>query len=276
MITKQADSSFLSQKSELISVLLFWGGYVLITLFVGFVTSIFINSEVWQLTAWGFICSIGLIALSKIFLRFEKSKHTEFNFRLSTSGFRGLSMGFLIGAVSFGVHVAFVSLFAGPIRFEIVSDIGAIAVLIFLARFLSTSLMEEIGFRGFALQKLKSNMGTWPAVILTSIVFGLSHLMYGWDIQTILLGVVPGGLLWGMSAVATRGIAVPIGLHAAWNFTGWFAGNRAEVGVLRMIIDEDSLALTQTVGTISYLFIFISLTFIFWWVQKKRSENPDD
>lgn len=275
MNTKPVHSSFLSQNSVMINVLLFWAGYVAITLSVGFVTSMFISSEVLQITAWGFISSIGLIALSKFFFRTKHKRETKLDLKLNTLGFNDLSIGLLVGAASFGIHVVIVSVFAGPIRFEWVSGIGAVTVLIFFTRFFSTSLMEEIGFRGFTLQNLQHKIGIWPAVLITSIVFGLSHLLYGWNIQTILLGVIPGGLLWGMSAVATRGIAMPIGLHAAWNFAGWTAGNRAEVGLLRMIIEEDALEWTQLVGTISYLSIFGVLTIIFWWIHRKRSEsNP--
>jgi membrane protease YdiL (CAAX protease family) len=130
--------------------------------------------------------------------------------------------------------------------------------------------MEEIGFRGYTLRRLTGKMGPWPAVCLTAVVFGLSHLSYGWSMQTIALGVVPGGLLWGMSAVATRGIAVPIGLHAAWNFAGWTAGDRAETGLLRMIVEEDALARTQVVGLASYLFVFGALTVAFWFVHRRN------
>ncbi|WP_419190754.1 type II CAAX prenyl endopeptidase Rce1 family protein [Saltatorellus ferox] len=95
-------------------------------------------------------------------------------------------------------------------------------------------------------------------------------LAYGWDLQTIVLGVIPGGLLWGMSAIATRGLAVPIGLHAAWNFSSWSGGARPETGLLQMIVEDDALELTQMVGTASYLSIFGALTLAFWFVHRRN------
>ncbi len=252
------------------SVLLFWGGYVAITLVVGFATASTIRTEVWQLTAWGFISSGGLLALSFFLLRIEKPPPTNLDLKVQTSSLRNFSLGLLLGVASFGIHVAIVSTFAGPIRFEWVSGVGALAALLYLARFLSTSCMEEVGFRGYALRRLLGTMGLWPAVGLTTLAFGLSHLLYGWDMQTIALGVIPGGLLWGMSAVATRGIAMPIGLHAAWNFASWSAGNRAETGLLQMIVEDEALALTQTVGTASYLSIFGLLTVAFWFIYRRK------
>jgi membrane protease YdiL (CAAX protease family) len=255
------------------SVLLFWVGYVAITLVVGFATSSMIGSEVLQLTAWGLISSAGLLALTRALMRVEKGPRTNLDLALRPSSLRRFSIGVVLGVASFGVHVSIVATFAGPIRFEWVSGVGAMAAAIYFARFLSTSCMEELGFRGYPLRRLTGVMGPWPAVCLTAVAFGLSHLAYGWDMRTIALGVVPGGLLWGMSAVATRGLAVPIGLHAAWNFASWSAGNRAETGLLHMTVEENALELTQQVGTVSYLSIFGALTVAFWFVHRRNVQR---
>ncbi len=255
------------------SVLLFWVGYLAVTLVVGFATSSTIGSEVWQLTAWGLASSGGLLALSLFLMRIEKGPRTNLDLAVRPSSLRRFSIGVFLGVASFGIHVSIVATFAGPIRFEWVSGVGAMAAAIYFARFLSTSCMEELGFRGYALRRLTGRMGPWPAVWLTALAFGLSHLLYGWDVRTIALGVVPGGLLWGMSAVATRGLAVPIGLHAAWNFASWSAGSRAETGLLHMVVEEDALELTQAVGTASYLSIFGALTVAFWFVHRRNVQR---
>lgn len=254
-------------------VLLFWVGYVAITWSVGFATSTVIRTEVWQLTAWGFISSAGLLALSFWLRRRETSLAHIPGHKVDRVSMRNFLWGLLLGAASFGIHVAVVSTFSGPIHFEWVPGIGIVAALIFFGRFFSTSCMEELGFRGVALQGLIARVGVWPAVCLTAVVFGLSHLMYGWDMQTIALGVIPGGMLWGMSAVTTKGIAMPIGLHAAWNFVSWSAGNRAETGRLKMIVEEHALEQTQIVGTISYVLIFALLTIAFWIAHKTKTRH---
>jgi membrane protease YdiL (CAAX protease family) len=255
------------------SVVSFWVGYLAITLVVAFTTRSTIGSEVWQLTAWGFISSAGLIALARFLKRNEKGPRTNLNLAVRPSSFGRFSFGFLIGATSFGVHVAIVATFAAPIRFELVSGVGALTALIYFARFLSTSCMEELGFRGYSLRRLTDKVGIWPAVWLTALMFGLSHLSYGYDLRSIALGVIPGGLLWGMSAIATRGLAVPIGLHAAWNFANWTAGGRAETGLLNIIIEEDALELTQQVATASSLSIFGALTVAFWFVHRRNVQR---
>lgn len=252
------------------SVLLFWMGYLAITFVVGFATASTMGSEVWQLTAWGLISSAALIALSRFMMRSDPGPRTTRDRAPSPSSLGGFSFGVLLGVASFGAHIAIVATFAGPIRFEWVPGVGVVAASIYFLRFFATSCMEEWGFRGFALQRLTKVWGTWPAVCVTAVAFGLSHLSYGWEMETILLGVVPGGLLWGMSAIATRGLAVPIGLHAAWNFASWSAGSRAETGLLSMIVEDEALELTRSVGTVSYLATFGTLTLAFWILHRRN------
>ena len=251
------------------SVLLFWLGYVAIALVVGFATKTTIASEVWQHIAWGFITSAGLLAFTCFMMRIERGPRTKLDLAVRPSSLRRFSIGVLIGAASFGLHVSIISFFTGSIRFEWVQGVGAAAIIIYLLRFLATSCMEEIGFRGYTLQRLTGKFGVWPAVSLTALIFGLSHLLYGWELQTILLGVVPFGFVWGMSAIATQGLAIPIGLHAAWNFAGWFAGARSEVGPLRMIVEENPASIAATVGLASYLSICLVTTIVFWIVHRR-------
>ena len=255
------------------SVLLFWVGYLAVTLAAGFAASTMIGSEVWRLTAWGLISSAMLLALSRFLMRSDKDPCTSLDLTLRPSSLTHFSIGVLSGVASYGVHISIVATFAGPIRFEWVPGVGAMAAAIYFTRFLATSCMEELGFRGYALRRLTTRMGPWPAVWITAVAFGLSHLSYGWDMRTIALGVIPGGLLWGMSAVATRGLAIPIGLHAAWNFASWSSGSRAETGLLSMVVEDDAMELTQTVGTASYLAIFGALTLGFWCVHRRNVQR---
>ena len=255
---------------DLGAVLLFWLGYLAITLTVGAVTNLLIPSEVWQLTAWGFLSSALLILLSRWMSRQHPEDGRALHVDAPAASLRRFMLGVLLGAASYGLHVGVVTSFAGPIEFAWVPGVGVAAAALFFLRFLATSCMEEIGFRGYAMSRLLRTWGTGFALVVTSVAFGLSHLSYGWDLRTILLGVIPPGVLWGMSAVATRGLAVPIGLHAAWNFSAWSVGARSETGLLEMVVAEDALARTQQVATVSYLTIFGLLTLVFWVVHRRR------
>ncbi|MDF1836737.1 MAG: type II CAAX endopeptidase family protein [Planctomycetota bacterium] len=253
------------------SVLLFWVGYAVLSLLVGFLTSMGIQSKVWQLTAWGYISSLGLIALA-IKMGGWKGSDWRADYVPSLSSWKRLAVGLLVGAGAFGVHFAVIASVGGPIQFQLRSEVGAAIVLMYFARLMSTSCREESGFRGHVLKRLLGAIGLWPAVVFTAIAFGLSHLLYGWELKTIFMGVVPFGMVWGMAAVATRGLAVPIGLHAAWNFAGWTVGARAEAGLFELVIDDTNLERTQSVGTFSYLAVCALLTVAFWYLHR-RSEG---
>jgi membrane protease YdiL (CAAX protease family) len=271
MTTSQAEGPGGNEAGAIRSVLLFWVGYIVITLTAGFATSKAVSSEVWQLTAWGLVSSGGLIALTLFLLRRSRGRAQDVGLGLRSSSLKRFAIGTVIGVASFGLHLLIVTTFAGTVRFELVPETGALTACVFFARFVSTSCMEELGFRGYVLQRLARRYGAWPAVGITAVAFGLSHLMYGWDLTTIAIGVIPGGLLWGMSALATHGLAVPIALHAAWNFATWSVGARAETGVLRMITEEGTAEHARLVGTASWLAIFGGLTVVFWLVHRRRT-----
>ena len=152
----------------LTAVLLFWLGYVALTLILGFATSITIPSEVWQLTAWGFLSSAGLLVLPRLLEKRFDGRPASLDQAVRPSSLGRFGFGVLLGAASFGVHLAVVHTFAGPIRLEVNSEVGVVVAAIFFLRFLATSCMEEIGFRGYTLQRLESRIGVWPAVLLTA------------------------------------------------------------------------------------------------------------
>ena len=103
---------------------------------------------------------------------------------------------------------------------------------------IGTAVIEEILLRGIVFRITESALGTWIALVLSSMLFGLLHLM---NPQATLQGAVAiifeAGVLLGAAYVLTRRLWLPIGIHAGWNFTqgGIFgvavSGHRSE-GVL--------------------------------------------
>jgi membrane protease YdiL (CAAX protease family) len=77
---------------------------------------------------------------------------------------------------------------------------------------------EELSFHGYPLLRLNDRFGYWPAQLTIAILFGIEHKIAGWTWIAAFAGAAFGSLLFGAIAIATRGLAVPIGMHAAWNF----------------------------------------------------------
>ena len=82
-----------------------------------------------------------------------------------------------------------------------------------------------------------------------------------------------GSLLFGMAALATRGLALPIGLHAAWNFGQWIIGEKESSGLWKPIIPGGPSASTDHVVLIAYVAVFGLATLAFWWFRKARTST---
>lgn len=80
-------------------------------------------------------------------------------------------------------------------------------------------VIEEVTFRGLLFRLTSKLLGTWGALILTSVLFGLGHIGNpGATIWSSLAIAIEAGILLGASYAATGGLGVPIGLHIGWNF----------------------------------------------------------
>ncbi|MGC3992780.1 MAG: CPBP family intramembrane metalloprotease [Propionicimonas sp.] len=85
---------------------------------------------------------------------------------------------------------------------------------------LSSSVLEELTFRGVALQAIERGLGWAPALLITAAFFGAAHLVNpGATWFGALAIAIEAGLLLGAVFLATRSLWWVIGLHAAWNLT---------------------------------------------------------
>jgi membrane protease YdiL (CAAX protease family) len=91
-----------------------------------------------------------------------------------------------------------------------------------LALFAAVAVTEEVLFRGFLFQRLIDGLGVWPAQLLVAALFVLTHSAALEDAGA--LGYLAGAnifiasLMFGFAFVATRSLAMPIGIHFAANF----------------------------------------------------------
>jgi membrane protease YdiL (CAAX protease family) len=81
---------------------------------------------------------------------------------------------------------------------------------------ISAGVCEEILYRGLLLAVLMSLVGTWPAIVISSLIFGLGHAYQG------ISGIAKTGLVGFVLAlftVATGSLFVAIVLHAVIDLT---------------------------------------------------------
>lgn len=79
---------------------------------------------------------------------------------------------------------------------------------------------EELLSRGYHLQTLESGLNTFWAVLLSSAVFGILHLVNPnseskWFVA---IGILLAGVFLAYGYLRTRQLWLPIGLHIGWNF----------------------------------------------------------
>lgn len=133
----------------------------------------------------------------------------------------GIILGALSGAAL--ISVTTLSLFAAGI-YEVTAVRGLQSGLLGVAGFIFVAAMlEEIAYRGVVFRMLESAFGTWPALWLQALIFGLHHLanVEGADLAATLTTAISVSLIgafWAMVFVHTRNLWIAGANHAAWNF----------------------------------------------------------
>ena len=94
-----------------------------------------------------------------------------------------------------------------------------------------------------------------------------------WPQRSSLLGTGTGSVLFGMAAIATRGLPVPIGLHAAWNLGAWALGDKQYPGLWEIVIEESSQPAAGTVGALAYFGVLGFATLGFWFLYRRQSRQ---
>jgi membrane protease YdiL (CAAX protease family) len=183
----------------------------------------------------------------------------------------------LIGVALFGVVIANIALLGD---YEI-NGWGSVTGAVGLAGFMAAAAVtEELLFRGILFRIVEEYIGTWIALVLTGVLFGLSHLFN------------PHASLWGAIAIAieagatlaaayaaTRTLWVPIGLHFGWNFAaaGLFStevsGNGTPQGLLEAATSGPA-AITGgefgPEGSLYSVLFCVLATIVFLWLARRR------
>lgn len=109
-----------------------------------------------------------------------------------------------------------------------------------IAMALSSSVYEELLFRGVLYGSVEQWFGSWAALVVSSLVFGLSHLLNPQGtLEGALFIAVEAGILLAAAYMLTRRLWLSIGFHMAWNYTqsavfsGIVSGNDPQQGLIR-------------------------------------------
>jgi membrane protease YdiL (CAAX protease family) len=221
---------------------------------------------------WGLVSSVLLLGLTRLVLRGEGRRLRDVGLQLSASSANRFMIGAGLGFAVYGLTVVADVAIAGPIQFSRVTTVDSSAVLLAVGTFLALSFMEEFGFRGYPLRSLAPALGAWKAQVIVALAFGASHLLFGWSLQAVVLGVLPSALLFGAAALAFGDIAVPIGLHAALNLARWSTGEQNTPGIWTMSVEEPSRERIAAVAPVIGIAVTALFTFALWWYGRRRAD----
>jgi len=82
------------------------------------------------------------------------------------------------------------------------------------------AINEELGFRGYMLQKLSGRYSFWFAALVSSVLFGTIHLLNfapGTSVLAI-VNITLAGFLFALAYRQTKALWLPIGIHWGWNY----------------------------------------------------------
>ncbi|MDI5976135.1 CPBP family intramembrane glutamic endopeptidase [Amycolatopsis magusensis] len=198
-----------------------------------------------------------IVAYRWLSQRVEDREVTEL---AATGQWSGLGRGVLIGAGTFLATMLLVSLFTDA-DFTSGSVWACLGVAGSMA---SVAVTEELLFRGVVHRVLEQRIGSIIAIAISSLLFGLTHLLNGnatlWGTLAI---AVEGGALLAIAYTATRSLWLPMGLHFAWNFTesGVFgtavSGAESESGLLRTVLSGPDVLTGGAFGPEASLFALL-------------------
>jgi membrane protease YdiL (CAAX protease family) len=103
--------------------------------------------------------------------------------------------------------------------------------LLWAAADLMVGMAEEFVFRGYLLFTLTRGMGFWPAAILTSALFGLTHLDVPGEPWTAVMNIALLSLLLCLALRRTGSLWFAIGSHMAfdWGQAFFYSTDRTQV-----------------------------------------------
>ncbi|WP_229401688.1 CPBP family intramembrane glutamic endopeptidase [Micromonospora okii] len=234
-----------------------------------------VQGNPWLSLVLGMATAVAAVAVyGWVVRRTERREVTE----VARAGAAGrIARGALIGYGMFAAVIVTIAVLGGYHLDGLGSVTGAVGLFGFMAAAAAT---EELIFRGVLFRVIEERVGTFIALLLTGVVFGLLHL------------VNPDATLWGATAIAIeagfmlaacyaafRNLWVPIGLHFGWNFAagGIFSvavsGNGESTGLLDATTSGPALLSGGDFGPEGSLFAVaagVALTVVFLWLAHRR------
>lgn len=226
----------------------------------------------WQSFAVGAASSAIAFAFTLLFTRWDGRSLRDVGAAVDARSLFRFGAGVAIGLTLVTLQTMAVSA-TGHIHWTRAGNPPIASLALVPLTYLLLACREELAFHGYPLRRLDRLFGMAVAQVAIAVVFAFEHRLGGWT-WTNAAASGMGSLLFGMASLATEGLAVPIGLHAAWNIGQWIAGEKEIPGVWTAVVDPNAASSVERAGMISYLVLFGVAILAFWmWYQRSSSRS---
>lgn len=131
--------------------------------------------------------------------------------------FPELGLGLLAGAVLVTLVIALLMV-VGGFRIDGSND-WSMAVITPLATMTFIGVLEEVLSRGIVFRITEQALGSWAALAISSLLFGLAHMPANGAGGLAVVITMVAGVLFATAYLLTRRLWLGIGIHIAWNYT---------------------------------------------------------
>jgi uncharacterized protein len=191
----------------------------------------------------GLIGTLAAFLVTYLFLKFDRKTFVDVELYFKRKTIIRFLIGVMVGVSIMGVLAAGVMHFT-HITIKLNQEAGIWHFLLVTTPLIPLAFMEELAFRAYPLQIIKDKTSIRLAIIITSILFALYHIVNGWTIANSFLGPAVWGLIFGLAAIYSKGIAMPTGIHYAANLTSSAFGATDNPDAIWIITPADNVTTT--------------------------------
>lgn len=197
------------------------------------------------------------LLLTATFLWWDGKRFPDIGLAWERGTTKRFFLGLLIGFILVAVHLAALAS-SGHVSWVRNPKVDIAGIGIAVIGYGLLALREELAFRAYPLRTLLPPFGAVGAQVIVMLVFVVEHRLGGASWTTAVFGSGLGALVFGMAALATRGIALPLGIHLAWNLGDWARGGKGGNGPWSMQIDPAHSAQIDRLAMTAYVAIMVS------------------
>lgn len=157
---------------------------------------------------------LAIVSYVYLFKFYEKREIKEF----STSGlFKNLSIGIILGVTLQSLTILVIYLKGG---YTILSVNPILFLIPPLTMAFTSAIFEETLLRGIVFRLTEEKLGSYFALFISAILFGLMHIGNPNSSFIAAIGLaIQAGILLAAAYIYARNLWFPIAIHFAWNFT---------------------------------------------------------